>query len=79
MNDIEPRLVGCFEAVFPDLDRSQITSATPETVEGWDSVSTITLLSLIEEEFDASLLGEDPEKFSSFARLLIELSSRSDG
>ena len=51
MNDLQRRLTRCFAAVFPNLPESQITSATLDTVEGWDSVAAATLVTTIEEEF----------------------------
>ena len=61
MNDIQPRLTRCFSAVFPNLPEQLITSATLETVAGWDSVAAATLVTTIEEEFgmefDVEVLG----------------------
>ena len=61
MNDIQPRLARCFSAVFPNLPEQNITSATLETVAGWDSVAAATLVTTIEEEFgmefDVDALG----------------------
>jgi acyl carrier protein len=51
VNDLQRRLTRCFAAVFPNLPESQITSATLDTVEGWDSVAAATLVTTIEEEF----------------------------
>ena len=51
MNDLQRRLARCFAAVFPNLPESQITSASLDTVEGWDSVAAATLITTIEEEF----------------------------
>ena len=61
MNNIQAQLIRCFSAVFPSLSEQQITSASLETVAGWDSVATATLVTMIEEEFgiefDIDLLG----------------------
>ena len=51
MNDIQARLSRCFAAVFPNLPESQITVASLDTVEGWDSVAAATLITTVEEEF----------------------------
>ena len=51
MNDLQDRLSRCFAAVFPNLPDSQITTASLETVDGWDSVAAATLITTIEEEF----------------------------
>jgi acyl carrier protein len=61
MNDIQARLTRCFAAVFPNISDHQITNASLDTMEGWDSVAAVTLLTTVEEEFgiefDAEILG----------------------
>jgi acyl carrier protein len=61
MNDATARLTRCFAAVFPDISEHQITNASLDTVEGWDSVAAATLVTTIEEEFgvefDVEILG----------------------
>lgn len=61
MDNIQPRLTRCFSAVFPNLPEQQILGASHETVAGWDSVATATLVTTIEEEFsiefDVEVLG----------------------
>jgi acyl carrier protein len=61
------RLQKCFEQVFPKLERSQIPEATSKTVEGWDSIAQLTLLSLIGEEFNLDVDFEAFEGATSFA------------
>lgn len=62
MNDLQGRLSRCFAAVFPQLPESQISSASVDTLEGWDSVAAATLVTTIEEEFgvefDVDSLGD---------------------
>ena len=69
MND-ERRLTSCFQTVFPDLPETSIPSATQALVPAWDSIAAITLVNVIEEEFqiqmDFDLLGE----LDSFQRIL---------
>lgn len=70
MNDKSKRLKRCFSAVFPDLNERRIASASPKTVAAWDSIATVTLVSLIEEEFG---IGVEPEAFDrlvSFSSIL---------
>jgi acyl carrier protein len=61
MNDLDARLIRCFAAVFPNIPDHQITNATLDTVEGWDSVAAATLVTTVEEEFgiefDTEMLG----------------------
>lgn len=64
---IDSRLTGCFQAVFPDLSGSQIANATTDTVESWDSVAMVTLVSVVEEEFSTVLSPEEYGNLLSFA------------
>ena len=66
MTDIDARLTKCFRAVFPDLPAQRMAAATPETVPGWDSIATATLLSLVSEEFGIPIDFEIVEKLNSF-------------
>jgi acyl carrier protein len=69
MND-ERRLISCFQTVFPDMAEADIPSATQASVPAWDSIASITLVNVIEEEFqfpmDFDLLGE----LDSFPKVL---------
>jgi acyl carrier protein len=49
--EIRPRLTRCFLAVFPELNEKTVFAATPSSLEGWDSVATLSLVAVIEEEF----------------------------
>ena len=51
MNELRPRLVNCFRAVFPELTESQILTARQDSVAECDSVAAISLVNVIEEEF----------------------------
>lgn len=59
MPDMEERLERCFAMVFPELRSAQIRSASTETVEDWDSLASITLAALIEEEFAIKVPADD--------------------
>jgi acyl carrier protein len=69
MSDVEARLSRCFAAVFPKLSRGSIPSATPDTVPEWDSVATVTLFKVIEEEFGPGIDLDDAEDLMSFTSL----------
>ncbi len=66
MDQIENRLQTCFSRVFPDLTPQQISGATVDSVQKWDSMAGITLLSLVGEEFGTELDMDDFEQFSSY-------------
>jgi acyl carrier protein len=70
MNDAQQRLSRCFSAVFPGLSREQIAAASVETTEGWDSVASVTLISLIQEEFGIELDTDAIDHLVSFGAML---------
>jgi acyl carrier protein len=69
MNEIRSRLVKCFQLVFPDLSELEITALAQTSVAAWDSVATIMLLNVIEDEFAIQVdLGRLAE-LNSFDRI----------
>lgn len=75
MNDIEARLQGCFSIVFPALAADQIRAASTQTVAEWNSITTISLANVIEEEFGAIDL-EDFAELDSFGSIAEYLTSK---
>jgi acyl carrier protein len=73
MDEMEKRLAACFSAVLPELTLEEIAKASAASVESWDSVTTVTLLAVVEEEFGISIDDEDPAKFDSFKNILAYL------
>jgi len=70
MPELRRRLVDCFATVFPTLDETEILRARHTSVANWDSLATVTLISVIEEEFDVSIPREDFEYMISFDLVL---------
>lgn len=66
MDEIEERLVACFRTVFPDLDEGSIQTLSNTSIAGWDSVATVTLIAVVEEEFGISVPLEEFDAMSSF-------------
>lgn len=66
MDEQQARLVNCFLAVFPELNVGEISGATSANVQGWDSVAGVTLMAVVEEEFDVTLETDDLSTFNSF-------------
>ena len=60
------RLVSCFRTVFPALDDQEIAQASIASLAKWDSLATVTLVSVIEEEFGIEVKDTDLENFVSF-------------
>ena len=70
MADHRDRLIHCFQAVFPDLSESDIPRASAERVGAWDSVATVTLTAVVEEEFGVQFQADDIENLTSFDAFL---------
>jgi acyl carrier protein len=70
------RLVRCFAAVFPNLTPDQIPNASLENVAEWDSLASVTLVALLEQEFGAAIDIFDLPELTSFAKVQNYLSER---
>jgi acyl carrier protein len=75
MPDLESRLVNCFAVVFPELAPQEIPSVSMGSLASWDSVAGITLLSVIEEEFNLTVSPNDAAGLVSFELILDYLRS----
>jgi len=73
MDETKERLVKCFQTVFPDLKTPD--TATQAGVAEWDSVAAITLVNVIEEEFNIQMDYEELESLDSFPKVLDYLNS----
>jgi acyl carrier protein len=76
MDDVKPKLVECFQIVFPDLKEKDIPTASQETVAEWDSVAAITLVNVIEEQFEIEMDLDDVADLDSFDKVLAYLQQR---
>jgi acyl carrier protein len=76
MDDVRSRLMKCFSAVFPALPSNTLANANNTNTAEWDSVASVTLFALVEEEFgselDVNALGE----LTSFDSILDHLQTR---
>ena len=70
MNETNQKLTQCFLSVFPDLGESAVPGATQETVPAWDSVASITLVNVVEEEFGVQMDLERLGEFTSYTAIL---------
>jgi acyl carrier protein len=70
MDDVSRRLTKCFQAVFPDLPETEVASATQTSIATWDSIATITLGNVIEEEFSIEMDFEILPELNSFDQML---------
>ncbi|HUQ08930.1 MAG TPA: acyl carrier protein [Steroidobacteraceae bacterium] len=74
MNDVSDRLVKIFAAIFPELTPEEIRVASPASVAAWNSLATINLVSLVEEEFGIDIPPDRFEDLGSFELVLEYLS-----
>jgi acyl carrier protein len=66
MPDFDARLLRCFESVFPGLTQEEIRTGSAE--QGmWDSLSLVTLVAVVQEEFGVEILEEELPNLVSFA------------
>jgi acyl carrier protein len=76
MDNVEARLLRCFSVIFPGLTEKELGEASMEKVEDWDSLATVTLINVVEEEFEIQVDPEDTEEMVSFPQFLNYLKSR---
>lgn len=76
MDDVKPKLIECFQIVFPDMREKDIVSASQDTVAEWDSVAAITLVNVIEEQFEIEMDLDDVADLDSFEKVLAYLQQR---
>lgn len=74
MSDQNGRLVRCFASVFPTLTPEEIPGTSVESVGIWDSLATVTLAAVIEEEFNVQFDPSDLPELTSFAAFQTYLS-----
>ena len=60
------RLEKCFSSVFPDIRAEQIGSLQADHVAQWDSMATVTLMAVVNEEFGLDLDLDQLEPLTSF-------------
>ena len=78
MKDTRQRLAKCFALALPNLPREQIGIASIHSVAAWDSLVTINILALVEEEFGIEVPDRDLENFVSFELIADYLEAKGD-
>jgi acyl carrier protein len=66
MDEQSKRLMTCFRTVFGDLPDAEILTASTTTLAAWDSVASITLVNVIEEEFQIQFDYDAIPELTSF-------------
>ena len=69
MDDLTTRLATCFALVFPDTPREDIVNLSADSSPAWDSVASITLVNVIEEEFGFEMDLEEITELDTFAKV----------
>ena len=67
MDNLEDRLVRCFSSVFPSLNEDEIRNASVDSVPGWHSLASVTLISVVQEEFGVQVGLTDLPNLVSFS------------
>ena len=67
MDEMETRLARCFSSVFPELTPEQIRGASMDSVPAWDSLAAVTLVAVLQEEFELQINLIDLPELVSFA------------
>jgi acyl carrier protein len=70
MVETRERLLRCFSAVFPSLSADQIENARASNIAAWDSIASVTLFAIVQEEFDMEMGVQDMKDLLSFDSLL---------
>ena len=81
MSEQEQRLLRCFALVFPGLTQSEIEESRAESTGAWDSLSGVTLVAVIEEEFSIQIepdIYSELTSFSAFKTHLQKMNPRSE-
>lgn len=73
---LEDRLASRLALALPDVPPEALPSASNTTVPTWDSLATVNIVSMIEEEFSLQVPLTDLEHFASYAKILAYLEGR---
>jgi acyl carrier protein len=76
MRDHDERLIRCFASVFPALTQKEIEDASSDSVGTWDSLSSVTLAAVIQEEFNIEIEPDALANLDSFRAFRDYLSTR---
>ncbi len=68
--ELESRLLRCFSSVFPALTDEEIRTTSVDDQGVWDSLATVTLAAVVEQEFDLQIDSRRMPELTSFAAFL---------
>jgi acyl carrier protein len=55
--------------LFPELSQQEVRTASIGTIPQWDSLAWMTLISLLEEQFDIEISGSDIPTLVSYEQV----------
>ena len=76
MDNVTARVKDCFQLVFPNVPEGDITSASQENIAAWDSVAAITLLNVLEEQFEIEMDFDEVADLDSFEKVCAYMQQR---
>jgi len=73
------RLVKCFRSVFPVVAADEVPRASLANTPTWDSLASVNLIALIEDEFALDIPLDDYEHMNSFENIYVYVKQREGG
>ena len=73
MSELDDRLAICFSSVFPTLTPAEVRVASTESVAAWDSLAAVTLVAVVQQEFEVEIDLLDIAELDSFEAFRIYL------
>jgi acyl carrier protein len=70
MDEVRARLLKCFRIVFPQLSDGEAATVSQHAFPAWDSVAAITLVNVVEEEFEIEMDLDAIGDLDSFDKVL---------
>lgn len=75
-SEVNEKLKRCFRAVFPNLPEKRIEEADSTNTEGWDSLSAVMLLSVVQQEYGVVFDVSDVNTLSSYKKIYEEICNK---
>jgi acyl carrier protein len=79
MSSLEARVQQCFATAFPDLPSAEISGAVLDSTPQWDSVATVILIIVLEEEFGIQIDPANVARLTSYVSIVDYLQVRTEG
>lgn len=73
---VDAAVEDCVRTVFPQLSDDELRAATRQGLEAWDSLATLSLITLIEETWDVMLTDDEVAQFSSVEQIKTVMAAR---